>query len=355
MNLKALQETMLKEGIDGIFLGNINHKDSHLYYLTHIEAEYTFLIITPDKTPTIYASSLEYEKTKNEAIIKNVKMLTKHPFKILQEEIKKNRYKKIGINKGVLTINEFDSLKKMIKDVEWVDINKTIYQIREQKTSCEIKAIKKACSIGDKIFTELIKNFKKCKTELDVANFIEQKAKHYGCTISFPVIVGSGENGAMPHYTPKNVTLNKGFCVLDFGVRYQGYCSDMTRTIYIGKPSEQERRHYQLVLEAIYESRKIIKIGLQVKKTDELIRKKFGKLNKFYIHSLGHGLGTEVHEPPGISYKSKEEFKNNMVFTIEPGIYFPGKYGIRIEDDYVLENNRLKQLTSSTDDLIIIN
>lgn len=354
MNIKTIQKIMKEKNIDYIFLANIHHKDPHAYYLTHIESEYTFLFIQKKNKPTVYTSSLEFEKTKQNSIIKNVKELEKHPFEILARNIKKHNYKKIGINKGSLTLHEFNALKKQVKKVTWIDVNKLIYTLRLEKTSEELQCIKTACSIGDQIFEGVVKNFKTFKTELDVANFIEQKAKHYHCATSFPTIVASGKHGAMPHHTPTNTALNKGFCVLDFGVRYKGYCSDMTRTIYLGKPSEKERSHYQLVLEAIYESRKIIDEGLQVKKVDEIVRKKFGRLNRYYLHSLGHGLGTEVHEPPGISYKSKEKFKNNMVFTIEPGIYFTGRYGIRVEDDYVLQNNHVKQLTSSTHALIVI-
>ncbi len=355
MNLNAVKQIMKKKNIDLMFLANIHHKDPHLYYLTHIESEYTFLFIPKQNKPIIYTSSLEFEQTKQKSIIKNVRQLNKHPSQILKKNIKKHKWRKIGINKSSLTINELNALKKQIKKVQWIDVNKLLYNIRQEKTQEELQCIKKACSVGDKIFDELIKNFKTFKTELDVAEFIERKAKMLGCTTSFPTIVASGKNGAMPHHSPTDAGLNNGFCVLDFGVRYKGYCSDMTRTIYLGKPSEEERSRYQLVLEAIYESKKIIREGLPVRKVDELVRKKFGKLNKHYIHSLGHGLGTEVHEPPGISYKSKEKFRNYMVFTIEPGIYFTSRYGIRVEDDYMLLNNKLLQLTTAAHKLIAIN
>ena len=356
MNFKVIQKEMQKQEIDCIFLMNLQHKDPNIYYVSHINAEYTFIFLEKNKKPLLYASSLEFEKIKQESLVKNVELLNKNPFELLNNIIKQNNYERVGVNKSVLTINEFKAIKKQVKGkkVKWIDVSKLFTGIRTEKTEEEVKIIQTACEVGDAIFKEVVQNFKKFKTELDVAKFIEKRAKDYNCTLSFPVIIGSGKNGAIPHYEPKNLKLNNGFCVMDFGVRYKGYCSDMTRTIYIGEPTKQEVEHYNLVLDAIYECRKLIKHNVKVSMIDDYVRKKFGKLNKFYVHALGHGLGTEVHELPALSSKSKERLKNNTVFTIEPGLYFPGRYGIRIEDDYVLRDDKIIQLTKSEHTLIKI-
>lgn len=186
------------------------------------------------------------------------------------------------------------------------------------------------------------------KTERDIKAFIEERSMQLADGSSFPTIVASGKNGAAPHHETTNQKLKRGFCVIDFGVRYKGYISDVTRTIFFGKPTLQEKKDYEKVLQANQSAINEIKEGTSLKKLDNISRKEFD-----YPHSLGHGIGVEVHEAPSVSANSKEKVKRGMCFTIEPGLYRKGKYGIRIEDDILVSKKTVVLTQQITKRLLI--
>ena len=207
-----------------------------------------------------------------------------------------------------------------------------------------VECIRTACRITDDIFSEILRHLEEFRNEKDIDRFIRKECRKRKVKISFRPIVASGKNGARPHHYAAGKRL-EGFCVIDFGVKVNGYCSDMTRTFVFGKPTKEQKKMIDTVLEA-------------QQKTIESVRNKACDVDKAardYIksqgypdipHSVGHGIGLEVHEHPHISKKSKEVLKNGMVFSIEPGIYLHGFGGVRIEDLFVLENNRLRKLTN---------
>ncbi len=248
----------------------------------------------------------------------------------------------------------FNSLKRAFPKSKYSNIGEICRNLRLVKTKEEISFIKNGCQIADGIFNDVIKNFKTFKTETDVASFLEYKIKKRGLDISFKPIVASGKNSSMPHYSPKNIKLQKGFCVIDFGVKYNGYCTDMTRTIYIGKPSEKDIKMYNLLLEtekaAVASVRENTECGLVY---DNVV-KWLGKYSKNFTHGLGHGVGVEIHEAPNLKPQSKDKIKSNMVFTVEPGVYFAEKFGIRIEDTVALVEGKPDVLTKSPKGLILI-
>lgn len=157
----------------------------------------------------------------------------------------------------------------------------------------------------------------------------------------------------MPHHEPKNEKIKKGFCVIDFGVKYKGYCSDITRTAYVGKPSQKEKEIYNMLLKIQKDAISQVKENKKCSELYNFVNESLGKCKKYFTHGLGHGVGVEIHEMPNLTLNSKDRIKNNMVFTIEPGIYFPGKFGIRIEDTILFKNNPIS-LTTTSKDLITI-
>ncbi|MBI2582194.1 M24 family metallopeptidase, partial [Candidatus Woesearchaeota archaeon] len=171
--------------------------------------------------------------------------------------------------------------------------------------------------------------------------------------LAFPTIVGSGKNSAVPHHVTSSAKLQQGFLQLDFGAAYKNYCSDMSRVLYIGKPSKTEKDHYNILHLAQTEPIKAVTLNKPFTELDKISRKHLGKFSSYFIHSLGHGVGVEIHESPSFSEDAKQTIKQNHVFTIEPGIYFPGKYGIRIEDT-LLFDGRAKILTTSPKELITL-
>lgn len=224
---------------------------------------------------------------------------------------------------------------------------------RGVKKESEIMTIKKACTITDTIFSRLMSNFD-FTTENQVADFLRTAIAKYSDGPAFPVIVASGKNAANPHHHPTDTKL-KGFVVIDFGVIYHGYRSEMTRTIYVGTPQREERELYTKVLAALEESRAVIAPGIRCAFADARAREVLGKdLSRNFIHSLGHGIGKKIHEYPIISHKSNFAFREHMIITVEPGVYFKKWGGIRIEDTCHITARGCISLTHSTKELLVI-
>lgn len=227
-------------------------------------------------------------------------------------------------------------------------------QIKQAK---EIALIKHACKLTDAIFERMKRYIYSSlrsewqMTERELEQRILAQMKKAGCKPSFPPIIAAGPNAAHPHWKPNDTKL-KGFVVIDFGLVYQKYMSDMTRTIYVGKPSKQEKELYQLVLQSQLDGINFIREGRSCKDAHILVAKTLGDYNKYFIHSLGHGIGTRIHEWPRISPKSKKYFKKNMFVTVEPGVYIKDKLWIRIEDTCLVTENGCKQITQSTKKLL---
>jgi Xaa-Pro aminopeptidase len=214
------------------------------------------------------------------------------------------------------------------------------------------KCVRLACNITDKIFSDIIGNFK-FRTEKDIANFIAGKSRKNKVKLAFPTIVASGKNAAEIHHKPKKCKLN-GFIVIDFGIKYKGYCSDMTRTVFVGKITSGQKRMYEKVKRVQENCIRRLKAGVSYNELDISARKSFGRLRKKFKHALGHGIGSNVHQNPKISPKSKNIAKKGDFVTIEPGVYFDKKCGVRIEDTLLVGKNRCEVLTKSDKKLIII-
>lgn len=347
--IERLQEILKKKKIDAALLINSTIKDPNILYFTDIELEYCFLIIAREGEAVFLVSPLEYEKVKKNTLIENVKQY-KDPWKEINKLLKNKKI--IAINENYVTIAGEKRIKKELKNKKFVALQEACKEVRMIKEKEEIECLKKAAEIGDKIFSELIEelkiNRKRFCLEKDIAEYIDKKAAQYAEGHSFETIVASGKNASQPHYHPKKVIIQKGFCVLDFGVRYKNYISDMSRTIFFGIPTKEEKMTYEKVRKANEDAIKELKIGKKFKDIDKISRKTFD-----YPHSLGHGIGVEVHEAPSISLKSKERIEENMCFTIEPGLYVSEKYGIRIEDEIWMTKKGPKVLTKSSKELFL--
>lgn len=214
--------------------------------------------------------------------------------------------------------------------------------------STEIKHLKKAAVIARDIFAVISKRIKPGASEREIAHDIEAIVKRKGLKRSFKTIVASGPNAAKPHakITDRKIAKND-VVVVDFGVVYRGFCSDMTRTVIVGKINPAMRKLYKVVREAqgraIRRVRPGVKISKLVSDTHGYIRKK--GLGKHILHTLGHGLGKRIHQAPKLSEKNKRILKKDMVITIEPGLYVKGKGGVRIEDMILITKNGYEVLT----------
>lgn len=215
--------------------------------------------------------------------------------------------------------------------------------------------IKKACQITVNIFNKLIKELKakKFKTELDIANFVKLEAKQLKVKLAFPPLIVAGKNAAEIHHIPNKTKLTNGFLIIDIGVKYKGYCSDCTRTVYLGKPTKKEIKIYNLVLGAQETSLMYAQPGNCAADVDLIARAILEPYFKHFVHALGHGVGKDVHKCPVLKPRSNAILKKNQVVTIEPGLYFKNKLGIRIEDTIIVKDNP-EILTKLTKKLITI-
>ncbi len=317
--------------------------DITITYFTQLKPSFAYLLITP-KTATFYYTSLDKKPA--------LKGITTKP--ITKNWSKAYHPKTIGINKRSLTVGQLERLKKIWPKAKFIDVAPILDQLRQQKTKEEIEKIRKACQITDLAFTALLNELpkRKLKTEREVVDFLEAQFRRQHAEPSFPTIVAMGKNAAIPHHIPDSTRLTTGFLVIDFGAKYQHYCADMTRTIYLGEPSKKEQQLYELLRKAQQQAIESVRPGKTFFNLDQGVRRQLGKYSKYFTHSLGHGIGLEVHEAPTFSDK-KAKIEENTVFTIEPGIYLPGKLGIRIEDTLVWDG-RVRLLTKFRKDLLTV-
>ena len=309
------------------------------------------ILVIKRKSCFLIVPEYEMHKTKNVKI----KIITtdkkKRLLQTLGDRLKGTKIKRIGIEEDKISVYMFKRLKKFVKG-NYTNATSLCSNIKMIKENKEIDYIKHACNVTDKIYSKICKKFK-FKTEDEIREFIEQEAKKANCELAFPPITSSGKGTSIIHYEGSK-KISTGFLMLDFGVKYKGYNSDMTRMLYIGKPRKTELENYNLVLDTLLKCEKSVGKIKKCSTLHKLCVKLLGDRSEYFTHALGHGIGLEVHEPPAVHPDSKDKILNNQVFTIEPGIYFPNKYGIRIEDTVLYKDNKLEILTKSKKDLVII-
>ena len=341
MKLKEFQNYLKKEKISLVILAD---KDINITYFTRVKPSFSYLFISP-RSANLYLTKLD-KKPKLKEI--TVKILDKD----WKNKLNKN-VKKIGLNYSSITMAYSKKLQKMFPKAKFIDISKKLIELRETKTVNECKCITKACQITDYAFNELIKELpkKKLKTENDVAYFLEKKIIQKNGELAFPTIVAMGKNAVIPHHQTSQQKLKRGFLLMDFGAKYDHYCADMSRTIFLGTPNEQEIEMYNLLLEVQKGAINQVIEGKKLFEIDQFARKQLGTYSSYFIHSLGHGLGLDIHEMPSYIKDNTQKVRTGQVFTIEPGIYFPNKFGIRIEDTVIFDG-KVKILTQSKKDLV---
>ena len=265
---------------------------------------------------------------------------------------------RVGFEETNLPFSLYKRLKKLFKGIKFLPFSDIIENISIIKDDDEIRSTKKAAEISDRAFNYILELIKPGLSEIEIASELSYRMKLLGSEgDAFDIIVASGKNSSLPHLKPTPRKLKENDIVLmDFGAIVNGYHSDISRTIFLGKPSNKEKEIYQIVLDAQKVALNNAREGILARDLDGLARdyitnKGYGK---YFIHSLGHGLGLRIHQAPKVSFLSNEVLKENMIITIEPGIYLPNKFGIRIEDDIVIKKDGSINLTKSTKEIVII-
>lgn len=355
--LKTVVSILKECGVEGILISNA----ANIFYLTGYsnfssEERECYLIIT-SKKKYLLTDGRYIEAVRKQVLRFEILEITQEfsYTKAFEHIFKKHSLKNIGVEESNLRVDEYKKIKKAFKKVKNIDL-KPLRILKDEK---EIEDIHKACKVADKAVGHILNFFRTGVSEIEVAWEFEKFIKENGGELSFKTIIAFGENAAIPHHQTGNKKLKKGDLVLiDCGAKVNGYCSDMTRTYVFEKPSYEQKLIHQTVLDA--QQKAIEYIGQQLKKGEEASGVEADKVAREYIkkegfspysHGLGHGTGILIHEPPSLSPKSKDSLKEGMVFSIEPGIYISGFGGVRIEDLFVIKNNKLVQLTNSPKEL----
>ncbi len=269
----------------------------------------------------------------------------------------KLRSASIGFEADLTTVSTASQMRELTpKRIRWKETTGLTMRQRIIKDAEELKLIRAAVKLGAKVYLDALESLRPGISEVEVAARLEYAARQGGAdAMSFETIVAAGKRGALPHGRASSAAVpRRGFVVIDSGVILRDYCSDMTRTVHVGRVGRVERGWYQAVLDAQLAGISAVRPGVTAGEVDAAARSVLhkAKLDRYFTHSTGHGVGLEIHEPPRLGKAQPETLQPGMVITIEPGIYVPGKGGIRIEDMVVVTSRGANILTPVTKELI---
>ena len=348
--LQWLRNTMSSLNLQGLIISNpINVK-----YLTGIDAEGTLLLTRKDNIFITDGRYIEHVHSiltlYDEIIVYDI-----HDVSVEDYENFFMFCENVGFEEYYVTYADYKELIRKYKINNLVETEHIIERQRMIKDKDEISNIEKACEITDNCFEYLLTYIRPGMTEKQIAEEIEEYFRERTDGLAFETIVASGENTSMPHAVPTNRKIQEqDIITIDMGCIVNGYCSDMTRTFFVGSVLEYVKPVYDLVLKNQVQTLEEMKDGESTRLLTKMVENDF-KLNGYdLIHSLGHGVGMEIHEAPYVNYRTDTQLKENMVVTDEPGIYIPGKFGVRIEDTVQITKFGCISLTKSDKNYIII-
>lgn len=328
------------------------------YYATGFHGE-GYVLVTSRKN--YYTTDSRYIEAA--AAIENVDMTMigagKGHLELAVEHVKAEGVRTLGIEEGYLSVADYERIRAaMPRGVELVSAQKLLTDLRAQKDEEELGYMRRAQACTDKAFAEILNFIKPGVTENEIAARLTYLMMNYGARKnSFDPIVASGPNGSMPHAIPTERKVGQGeFVTMDFGCMVEGYCSDMTRTVCVGQPTEEMVKVYNTVLEAQKAGIAVARAGVPGcdihNAAHEVIRA--AGYGEYFGHGFGHSLGLEIHEDPGARPANKNPMPLHCAVSAEPGIYLPGRFGVRIEDVIVLTETGCIDITGSPKELIIL-
>lgn len=350
--LAGIRETLDELNIDGIIVTNaINRR-----YLTGFTGSAGVTLIT--KNESYFLTDFRYGKQAKEQvnhyetiIYQSSRLMMEH----LLEQIQKTNIQRLGFESDDVSFNFYTQLKEL-DSVELVPTTKVVEKLRMVKSEEEISNIRKATEISDAAFTYIQQVIRPGVSEKKIAIELDYFMKEQGAENgAFAYIVASGMRGALPHGVASDKKIKQGDMVtLDYGAVYNGYISDMTRTLAVGEPDAKLVEIYHIVNGALSATLEKLKVGMSAKEIDSIARDYISEkgYGDYFGHGLGHGIGLNVHEDPFFSQSGEDILQAGMVITIEPGIYLPEIGGVRIEDDVLIKEDGIEILTQSSKELI---
>ncbi|MFC5603524.1 M24 family metallopeptidase [Sporosarcina koreensis] len=352
MKLAKLREALKEHGLDALLVTNPYNRR----YLTGFTGSAGVAVVSAEDA--VFITDFRYTEQAAEQV-KGFRIV-KHEKTIIEEvanQVEQMKIKTLGFEKDNVSFGTYELYNDKV-DAELKAVSGIVEKLRMVKSADEIEVLKQAAKIADDAFAHICTFIKPGVTELEVSNELEMFMRKQGATSSsFDIIVASGERGALPHGVASDKVIQTGEMVtLDFGALYNGYISDITRTVAVGEPSEKMREIYEVTLAAQELALEKIKPGMTGIEADAIARDyiKSKGYGEAFGHSTGHGIGLEVHEGPGLSFRSETVLEPNMAVTVEPGIYLPGIGGVRIEDDILITEDGNVRLTHSPKELIIL-
>jgi Xaa-Pro aminopeptidase len=341
---RRFQQTLGEEKLDGFV---VTHP-ANLRYLCGYTGSNGLLLFLDGRrvffTDGRYTEQA-HEEVKGARIVISQGPLVKEAAKILSKA-----KATLGFEADLTTVQAAQQMKSEAgRQIRWKATAGLIMQQRMIKDSEELKLIREAVKLGAKVYEQAAQAIRPGVSESEVAGNLEFAARKAGADgMSFETIVAAGKRSALPHGKASQQAIPKrGFVVVDSGVILRGYCSDMTRTVYVGRAGRVEHGWYEAVLEAQLVGISTVRAGIKASTVDDAARAvlRKAKLDRYFTHSTGHGVGLEIHEPPRIGNRQDEKLAAGMVVTIEPGVYLPGMGGIRIEDMVVVTEKGCEVLT----------
>lgn len=351
--ISRLREKMMQQQLEALLI----YSEHNRRYIAGFSGTAGYVLITEDRAVLLtdfrYMTQAAEQCAHMEVI--------KHEAKVMQSikaELERSKIKRLGVEQHHMTYGAFLQTAKELDPIELVPTENLIEALRMTKEESELAVMKEAADLADRTFMHIQSFLKPGVRELDVALELETFMRKNGASgASFDTIVASGERSALPHGVASERRIGAGeFVKLDFGAYYQGYCSDITRTVVVGQPTDKHRDIYNIVLEAQMHCLEHIRPGMTGREADALTRDiitRYG-YSDYFGHGTGHGLGLEIHEAPRLSPTSDLVLKPGMTVTVEPGIYLPDFGGVRIEDDIVITETGMKRLTLSSKDFLVI-
>src|SRR5205823_9320885 len=351
--LVRLRRALSDQKLNGLLVTHL----PNIHYLCGFTGSSGALLVTEGRS-VFFTDGRYAEQANAEVQGSQVSIVRKSALAAAAQSLRTSRARRIGLEAAHLTIAERSVVTTMVGPRRLIDAAPIVEELREIKDVDEIEKIRAACHLGSELFDRVKAVLRPGISEAEVAGELEFAARKRGIEqMAFPTIIAAGKRSALPHGRASGAAIPPtGFVVCDFGVILAGYCSDMTRTVPVGPPRTEERTSYEAVRDAQQAALDAVKPGATAGEVDQAARKLLynRKLGKFFTHSTGHGLGLEIHEAPRVAAGQKEILRSGMVITVEPGVYLPGKFGVRIEDTVVVTENGCEILTPCSKEIISI-
>lgn len=349
---RKIRERLHPEHLDALLVTSM----PNIRYLTGFTGSAAQLLIT--ESETLFITDSRYLVQAEQQVAGRVVKVEESYLKTVGETISQARLKRVGFESAHVTHQQLgDLLKQVTGALLFVPTTEWVESLRVVKEPEEIEAIRRAVRVTSDVFEEWIEEIKPGVRERDLALELEYRLRQRGAEkMSFDTIIASGERSALPHGVASDKPIDRGFVVCDFGIVLDGYCSDITRTVYVGNPDSQAREIYDTVLSAQLNCEQHMRSGMESRAIDALTRdvitaRGYGEQ---YGHSTGHGVGLEVHEAPRLSKTANGVVPAGAVVTVEPGVYVPAWGGVRIEDVVVVSETGGEVLTPTPKELIVL-